>query len=198
MFLLVNWLIMIKKKAPPPFFFKLYHHPHFFPQRKHVTADDGHSYQKTFNCFLSAALIWFPCIRGDCTPSTEVSEVCSALSWLFFLNSVHLVPLLTRSCRRSKVLAGPRSGWKWSSAGYGSLRRSVATVWRFCGLASPTAVTPLKSTAPTLSYLGLFLLLMELGGCWVGRTPLPLLALWWFLTCGGRMLSQGRGRFSRA
>lgn len=108
----------------------------------------------------------------------EMSEVCSALSWLLYLNSVHLVPLLTRSCRRSKVLAGPRSGWKWSSAGYGSLRRAVATIWRFCGLASPTAVTPLKSTVPTLSHLGLFLLPMELGGVlsWA-HTPPPTCSL---------------------
>lgn len=99
--------------------------------------------------------------------------VAPSAGCFFSLNSVHLVPLLTRSCCRSKVLAGPRSGWKWSSAGYGSLRRSVATVWRFCGLVSPTAVNPLKSTVPTHSHLGLFLWLMELGGCWVGHTPLP-------------------------
>lgn len=117
----------------------------------------------------------------------------------FFLNSVHLVPLLTRSCCRSKVLAGPRSGWKWSSAGYGSLRRSVATVWRFCGLASPTAVNPLTSTVPTHSPIWVFFCgWWSWGGCRVWHTPLPLLSLWWFLTCGGRMLSQGWGRFSRA
>lgn len=39
---------------------------------------------------------------------------------------------------------------------------------------------------PTLSRLGLFLLLMELGGCWVGQTPLPLLALW----SGGSLLLE--------
>lgn len=89
-----------------------------------------------------------------------------------FLNSVHLVPLLTRSCRPSKVLAGPRSGWKWSSAGYGSLRRSVATVWRFCGLASPTAVTPLKSTAPYTLPFGSFSVADGAGGVLSrARTP---------------------------
>lgn len=103
--------------------------------------------------------------------------MCSALCWLFFLNSVHLVPLLTRSCCWSKVLAGPRSWWKWSSAGYGSLRRAVATVWRFCGLASSAPVTPLKSTVPYNLPIGSFSVADGAGGLLSGTHHTPTFSL---------------------
>ena len=97
--------------------------------------------------------------------------MCIAPSTGCVLNSLHLVPLLTRSCRWSKSWLGPVAGE--SGLAQDSLRRVVATVWRFCGLASPTAVIPLKATFPTLSRLGVFLLLTERGVLSWAHTPSP-------------------------
>lgn len=74
------------------------------------------------------------------------------------LNSVHVVPLPTRSCRWSISWLGPLAGE--SGLAQDSLRRAVAAVWRVCGLASPPAVFP---TSPTLFRLGHYLLLTEQG-----------------------------------
>lgn len=142
--------------------------------------------QSTHNFFLNRCsdMVSFYS-RGECTPSTEVSWVYSALSWLFLLNSVHLVPLLTRSCRRSKVLAGPRSGWKWSSAGYGSLRRSVASL-EVLWAGIPDCCNPTQIHGPYTLPFGSFSVADGAGrGCWVGRTPPPL-----HLLSGGSLLVE--------
>lgn len=107
--------------------------------------------------------------------------MCIAPSPGCFLNSVHLVPLLTRSCRWSKSWLGPVAGE--SGLAQDSLRRSVATVWRFCGLASPTAVIPLKSTFPTLPF-GSFSVADGAGGVELGAHPFP------YLLSGGSLLVE--------
>lgn len=99
------------------------------------------------------------------------SLMCVAPSTGCVLNSVHVVPLLTRSCRWSNSWLGPVAGG--SGLAQDSLRRVVATVWRFCGTASRLLYSPLKATFPTLSRLGSFSVADGAGGCWVGRTHPP-------------------------
>lgn len=97
-------------------------------------------------------------------------EVCSALCWLFFLNSVHLVPFLTRSVRRSKVLAG---------------------------LAQDTVALGGSGLARSHSLPFGLIVAAEAGGVWTwAHTPRSACSGGPYF--GGRMLSQGRGRFSRA
>lgn len=120
--------------------------------------------------------------------------MCTAPSIGCVLNSLHLVPLPTRSCRWSISWLGPVAGE--SGLAQDSLRRAVATVWRVCGLASPPPACCIPHVPPHSTVWVIFCWLTE-RGCWQLGAP-PLLALWWFLTCGGRIPRQGQGRFSRA
>lgn len=88
----------------------------------------------------------------------------------FFLNSVHLVPFLTRSCCRSKVLAG---------------------------LAQDTVALGGSGLARSHSLRFGLIVAAEAGGVWTwAHTPRSAFSGGPYL--GGRMLNQGRGRFSRA
>lgn len=73
--------------------------------------------------------------QGRCLMCIASSPGCA-------LNSVHVVPLPTHSCRWSISWLGPIAGER--GLAQDSLRRNVATVWRVCGLASPPAVPPVQ------------------------------------------------------
>jgi hypothetical protein len=144
--------------------------------------------------------------------------MCIAPSAGCVFNSVHLVPLLTRSCRWSKSWLGPVAGERGLAQDSLRMVPRKAPVWRFCDLVwwkpppHPNAAslllpqpTPRSLHSPVWFF---YLLLMELGVLTVGHTAhplpsfLPLLDLWWSFTCGGwpesgSVKAEG-GRFSRA
>lgn len=99
------------------------------------------------------------------------SLMCVAPSTGCVLNSVHVVPLPTRSCRWSNSCLGPVAGG--SGLAQDSLRRVVATVWRFCDTASRLLYSPPQSHVPYTLPFGSFSVADGAGGCWVGRTHLP-------------------------